>query len=164
RRAGEDVPLLRPGGRRRVDGPRHDRAPRRLLPAAREPGAEMILLLALLLAGHAASPAAAATAAAASVSWTVAADTSAATGSETRIVYRPAVSPLGAKLEPDTLASATTSFAVVKAEAQKDGSWIWTVLPLDEGKLSFVSRWKLDGQAAAAPPVELAARAPAVPK
>jgi len=115
----------------------------------------MILVLALILAGNAA---------AATVDFTVAAATSAATGSETQIVYRPTVSPLGAKLEPDVLASGTTSFAVVKAEARKDGSWVWTVLPLDEGKLSFVSRWKLDGQAASAAPVELAARAPSVPK
>ncbi|HXS99411.1 MAG TPA: hypothetical protein VN915_01950 [Elusimicrobiota bacterium] len=124
----------------------------------------MIVILALLLAGNGAAANAAAPAAAANVSWSVSADTSALTGSETRIVYRPSVEPIGARLEPDVLASGTTSFAVVKAEAQKDGSWAWTVLPLDEGKLSFVSRWKLDGQAAAAPPVELAARAPAVPK
>ena len=115
----------------------------------------MIIILALMLAGNAA---------AANVSWTVAGDTSALVGSEARITYRPAVSPLGAKLEPDVLASASTTFAIVKAEAEKDGSWTWTVLPLDEGMLSFVSRWKLDGQDAAAPPVALATRAPAVAK
>ena len=115
----------------------------------------MIIILALMLAGNAA---------AADVTWTVAGDTSALVGSETRIVYRPTVTPVGTKLEPDVLASATTSFAIVKAEAEKDGSWSWTVLPLDEGKLLFVSRWKLDGQAAAAPSVSLSARAPGVPK
>jgi hypothetical protein len=103
-------------------------------------------------------------AAAADVSWTVAGDTSALVGSEARIVYRPTVTPPGTKLEPDVLASATTSFAVMKAEADKDGSWTWTILPLDEGMLSFTSRWKLDGKDAAAPPIALATRAPAVPK
>ena len=115
----------------------------------------MMVLLALPLAGKAS---------AADVSWTVVGDTSALVGTETRIVYRPTVTPVGTKLEPDVLASATTSFAVVRAEPEKDGSWSWTVLALDEGKLLFTSRWKLDGQAAAAPPVALAARAPAVPK
>ncbi len=115
----------------------------------------MTAILALMLAGQAA---------AADVSWTVAGDTSALVGTEAHIVYRPTVSPLGAKLEPDVLDSATTSFAVVKAEAEKDGSWTWTVLPLDEGMLSFVARWKLDGQDAAAPPVTLPSRAPAVAK
>jgi hypothetical protein len=115
----------------------------------------MIVILALMLAGNAA---------AADVSWSVAGATSALVGSEAHIVYRPTVSPVGTKLEPDVLASATTSFAVVKAEAGKDGSWTWTVLPLDEGVLSFIARWKLDGQDAAAPPVALSARAPSVPK
>ena len=114
-----------------------------------------MIILALWLAGNAA---------AADVSWTVAGDTSALVGSETRVVYRPTVTPLGAKLEPDVLASATTSFAVVKTEAEKDGSWTWTILPLDEGNLLFTSRWKLDGQSAAAPPIALATRAPGVPK
>ena len=113
-----------------------------------------MIILALMLAGNAA---------AANVSWSVAGDTSALVGSEARIVYRPAM-PSGTKLEPDLLASGTTSFAVIKAEAEKDGSWTWTVLPLDEGMLLFTSRWKLDGKDAAAPPVALAVRAPAVPK
>lgn len=115
----------------------------------------MMIILALCLAGPAA---------AANVSWSVEADTSALVGTEARIVYRPTVTPLGARLEPDILAAATTSFAVVKAEAEKDGSWSWNVLPLDEGRLSFTSRWKLDGQDVAGPPVALAARAPAVAK
>jgi hypothetical protein len=115
----------------------------------------MTVLLALILAANAA---------AATVSFTVAADTSAATGSETRVVYRPTVDPAGTRLEPDALASGTTSFAVVKAEAQTDGSWVWTILPLDEGRLAFVSRWKLDGRPVAAPPAVLEARAPAVAK
>lgn len=142
----------------------------------------MIVILVLMLAGSgaapaaaaaaaapaaaatAAAPAAAAAAAAANVSWTVAGDTSALVGSEARIVYRPTVSPVGTTLEPDILASATTSFALLKAEAGKDGSWTWIVLPLDEGMLSFTSRWRLDGLPVAAPPFALAARAPAVPK
>jgi hypothetical protein len=115
----------------------------------------MIVILALWLAGNAA---------AADVSWTVAGDTSALVGSEARIVYRPTVTPVGTKLEPDVLASATTSFAIVKAAAGKDGEWTWTVLPLDEGALRFVARWKLDGKEAAAPPVALAARTPPVPR
>ena len=49
----------------------------------------MIVLPALLLAGNAL---------AASVSFSVAADTAAATGSETKIVYRPAVEPAGSRL------------------------------------------------------------------
>ncbi len=113
-----------------------------------------MFLLALLLAGPAA---------AADVSWTVAGDTAAFVGSEARIVYRPSV-PLGAALAPDALASETTTFAIVKAEAGKDGAWTWTVLPLDEGRLSFVARWKLDGKDAAAPPFTIAARAPQMPK
>lgn len=116
----------------------------------------MIVILALMLAGNAAN--------AADVSWSVAGDTSALVGSETRIVYRPTVSPVGEKLEPDALASASTTCAIVKVEAQQDGSWAWTILPLDEGNLQFTARWKLDGQAAAAPPVALATRAPSVPK
>jgi len=114
----------------------------------------MIILLALMLAGPAL---------AADVSWTVSGDTAALVGSEARVFYQPAIAP-GAKLMPDVLASATTSFAVVKAVAGQDGSWTWVVLPLDEGTLSFVARWKLDGKDVAATPVMLAARAPTVPK
>ena len=121
----------------------------------------MIFALVLMLAG----PVAAANAApAATVSWSVAGDTAALVGSEAHIVYRPAVAPAGAKLEPDVLASGSTTFAIVKTEAQKDGSWVWTVLPLDGGMLSFVARWKLDGLFASAPPILIAARVPAVAK
>jgi hypothetical protein len=100
---------------------------------------------------------------AADVAWIVSGDTSTLVGAEARLVYRPSV-PLGSALAPDALASATTGFAVVKAEAGKDGTWTWTVLPLDEGKLSFIARWKLDGKDAAAPPVEIEARVPEMPK
>ena len=114
----------------------------------------MILFLSWMLAGSAA---------AADLSWSVSGDTAAFVGSEARIVYRPAPLP-GASLKPDVLASATTSFAVVSAEAGKDGSWTWAVLPLDQGARTFVARWKLDGKEASSPPVTLAARAPAVPQ
>jgi hypothetical protein len=105
----------------------------------------------------------AAAARAADVAWTVSADSTALVGAEAVVVYRPTV-PLGAALAPDALASATTSFAVVKAEARKDGSWIWNVLPLDAGNLSFTARWKLDGNSVDAPAVKLAVRAPDLPK
>jgi hypothetical protein len=97
------------------------------------------------------------------IPWNVAAATSAIVGAETEIVFRPTLTP-GAKLEPDALASGTTSFAVVKAEARPDGSWAWTVLPLDEGRLEFVARWKIDGKAADAAPVRMTVRGPDLPK
>ena len=101
--------------------------------------------------------------AAADVSWNATASTSALVGAETEIVYRPATAP-GVRLEPDALASATTGFAVVKIEARSDGGWTWTVLPLDEGRLEFVSRWKLDGSPVAAPPIRILSRGPDLPK
>ena len=95
--------------------------------------------------------------------WNISGDTSALVGAEATIVYHPALAA-GAKLQPDVLASATTDFAVVKTEARPDGSWAWTVLPLQEGAASFVARWSIDGKTAAAPPVTIAARAPDLPK
>jgi hypothetical protein len=118
---------------------------------------KFLAMIAVLASGLGGRPASA------DVLWTVSADTSASVGAETRAVYRPSL-PAGAKLEPDALASATTSFAVVKTEAGTDGTWTWTLLPLDEGALEFVARWKLDGKDAAAPPVRIAARAPGIAK
>ncbi|MDE2511151.1 MAG: hypothetical protein KGL74_08515 [Elusimicrobia bacterium] len=102
-------------------------------------------------------------ASAAEVSWTISGDTAAAVGAEAVLVYRPSTAP-GSKLEPDALASGTTSFAVVKAEARPDGSWAWTILPLDEGTAGFVARWKLDGRETDSPPASITARAPQLPK
>ena len=105
----------------------------------------------------------AAPAAALEPSWEVSGATSALVGAETFLAYKPSV-PSGAKLEADPLSSATTDFAVVKAESRPDGTWAWTVLPLNEGRLSFTARWLLDGRAVAAPPVPLAAVTPGIPK
>ena len=97
------------------------------------------------------------------IPWNVSGDTRAVVGAEARIVYRPATAA-GATLAPDALASATTAFAVVKTEALPDGSWAWTVLPLDAGALDFVARWTVDGKPAEAPPVRLAVGGPDLPK
>lgn len=102
-------------------------------------------------------------AAAAEIAWEVSGDTAAPTGGEAHLVYKAAVAP-GSALKPDPLASSTSSFAVVKAEARPDGAWAWTVLPLDEGRLSFTARWTLDGKPAEAPPAVIEARVPDVPK
>jgi len=99
--------------------------------------------------------------AAALPSWEVAAATSALVGAETVVVYKPSVAP-GARLAPDALASATTDFAVLKAEGRPDGTWAWTLLPLDEGRKSFVARWTLDGAPAAAPAALLPVSTPKV--
>lgn len=115
-------------------------------------------MTAVLLAALLCAPAAAA-----QVSWSVAAATGALVGAETTVVYRPTV-PAGAKLSPDALASGTTGFAVVKAEARPDGGWAWTLVPLDEGVSRFTARWTLDGKPLDAPAVELSARAPELPK
>ena len=105
----------------------------------------------------------AAPAAAADVSWSVFGDTAALVGAEARVVYKTTVAA-GEKLEPQPLVSATTGFAVVKVEAGTDGTWTWTLLPLDEGKLSFTALWKLNGVDVSAPTVEIAAHAPPVAK
>jgi hypothetical protein len=94
--------------------------------------------------------------------WKIAGATAAAVGYETVFVYAPPVAP-GAKLVADTLASATTGFAIVKAEALPDGTWAWTLLPLDEGKKTFVARWTLDGKPFAAPAVEIPVSIPKLP-
>ncbi|MBI3563713.1 MAG: hypothetical protein HY079_00795 [Elusimicrobia bacterium] len=115
------------------------------------------LLLAVLLA-----PAArAADAPTPAVSWEIAGATAASVGSETYFSYKPTVAP-GAKLLPDALASAATDFAVVKAEAKPDGTWLWTVLPLEEGKRRFTARWTLDGAPVAAPTVEIPVATPPI--
>ncbi|MDE2490528.1 MAG: hypothetical protein KGM24_06745, partial [Elusimicrobia bacterium] len=106
---------------------------------------------------------AAAPAAAQSPAWTVSGATAATLGVDARLVYRASVPP-GAKLAPDALASAATNFAVVKVAPLPDGSWAWTVLPLNVGRLSFVARWILDGKSVAAPPAALEVAGPALPK
>jgi hypothetical protein len=92
----------------------------------------------------------------------VSGDTAALVGADARVVYRATV-PAGAKLVPDALGSATTGYAVVGAAASPDGSWTWTVVPLDAGDAPFVARWTLDGAPVESPPVRLAAAAPPLP-
>jgi hypothetical protein len=115
-----------------------------------------VILPALLLALSGA-------ASAADSAWTVAGDSSAVLGGEAVIVYRPSAASAAA-LTADTLAANTTSFAVVKAEARSDGSWAWTVVPLNVGALEFTARWTQSGRAVAAPPALLAVAAPPVAK
>ncbi len=95
--------------------------------------------------------------------WKISGATAASVGAETVFVYVPPV-PDAAKMTADTLASTTTGFAVVKAEARPDGSWAWTVLPLDEGRKTFVARWTRDGAPYAAPPVEIPVKTPGIEK
>jgi hypothetical protein len=108
-----------------------------------------LLALRLALPASAAEPA-----------WTVSGATSAVLGGEAELVYR--VSAPAAALTPDPLASGTTAFAVVKAEARPDGSWAWTVLALDVGPREFTARWKSGDAPVAAPPARLLVTAPQV--
>ncbi len=97
---------------------------------------------------------------AASLSWSVSPATAATLGAETVFVYR--ADPAPADLKPDALASGTTDFAVVGVDRRADGSWAWTVLPLNLGKLEFVARWTARGAALAAPPARVAVDAPKI--
>jgi hypothetical protein len=73
--------------------------------------------------------------------------------------------PAGSKLAPDALASSTTDFVVVAAGFDADAAaWTWTLLPVEEGRLSFKARWTLDGKPLEAPPVEMTVRTPDMPK
>jgi hypothetical protein len=94
--------------------------------------------------------------------WSVSGDTAAVLGEEARVVYRATVPP-GTALKPDALASGTSDFAVVKAESEKDGSWAWTILPLNAGRLAFTAHWTAGGEAAEAPAVQLFVREPDLP-
>ncbi|NNN07506.1 MAG: hypothetical protein HKL90_16575 [Elusimicrobia bacterium] len=105
----------------------------------------------------------AAAASAAPNAWTVSGASTAVLGSNAVLVYRPAA-PIAGKLAPDVLACGTTDFAVVKAAARPDGSWAWTVLPMNMGALDFTARWTLDGRALTAPTVRLNVTAPKVAK
>ena len=115
----------------------------------------MTALLALLLALPAR---------AADLEWKTSAATAAFVGAETVVGYRVAV-PAGSQLAPDALASSTTDFIVVAAGFDADASaWTWTLLPVEEGRLTFKARWTLDGRALEAPPVEMLVRTPDMPK
>ena len=102
-------------------------------------------------------------AAAAEPAWKIAGATAASVGTQTVFVYTPPLPP-DAKLAADTLASAATDFAVLKAEALPDGSWAWTLLPLDEGTRTFIARWTLDGAPYAAPAVQIPVSTPGIEK
>jgi len=96
--------------------------------------------------------------------WKIAAATAALVGTETVVGYRPAL-PRSSKLEPDVLASSTSDFIVVRADFDaKQSAWLWTLLPVAEGRLVFAARWKLDGRDIESPPVTLSLKAPDVPK
>ena len=84
-------------------------------------------------------------------SWQISSSSVAVLAAETEVVYRGA--PPGLKADPS--ASMTGDFAVVKAE-EKDGAWIWTILPLSTGTVSFTARYQTaDGKALEATPVPL---------
>jgi hypothetical protein len=114
----------------------------------------ILAALALALAGAAS---------AADPAWTVSGDSAAVLGGEAAVVYAPSPAPTG-KLAADALASTTTGFAVVKVEARPDGSWAWTILPLNVGPMDFTPHWTLDGRALAGPPARLAVSAPKIAK
>ena len=96
--------------------------------------------------------------------WKIAAATAALVGAETVVGYRPALPP-SSKLEPDVLASSTSDFIVVRADFDaKESSWLWTLLPVAEGRPAFIARWKLDGREIESPPVTLSLKTPDVPK
>lgn len=116
------------------------------------------LLLAMAMAKAEASAAAPP---AAEPSWTVSAATAATLGAEFTAVYR--LAPSGGGLAPDALASQTTAFAIVSAAVRPDGSWAWTLLPLDAGRLSFTARWTRDGRPLAAPPLTVSVAEPSLP-
>lgn len=101
---------------------------------------------------------------AADLEWKTSAATAAFVGAETIVGYRVSA-PAGARLEPDVLASATTDFVVVSAGFDERASaWTWTLLPVEEGRLSFKARWTLDGKPLESPPVWLMVRSPDLPK
>ncbi|MEK7383796.1 MAG: hypothetical protein AAB262_11005 [Elusimicrobiota bacterium] len=115
----------------------------------------MTALLALLLALPAR---------AADLEWKTAAATTAVVGSETVVGYRVTL-PATSHLAPDALASSTTDFVVVSAGFDAVASaWTWTLLPVEEGRLSFKARWTLDGKPLQSPPIEMLVRTPDVPK
>jgi len=94
--------------------------------------------------------------------WSVAAATSAAVGTETTVAYRVSVPP-GSNLTPNALASSTSDFLVLQAAFDPAAqAWLWTLLPIGEGRLSFTSRWSLGGESIEAPPVALTVRTPDV--
>ncbi len=105
----------------------------------------------------------AAAASAAPGAWTVSGASTAVLGADAVLVYRPAA-PVAGALKPDALASGTTDFVVTQAAARPDGSWAWTVLPMNVGALDFTARWTLDGRALAAPTVRLSVTAPKIAK
>ncbi|OGS40534.1 MAG: hypothetical protein A2506_11770 [Elusimicrobia bacterium RIFOXYD12_FULL_66_9] len=113
----------------------------------------MTALLALLLALPAR---------AVDLEWKTTASTAASVGTETLIGYRVEL-PASSRLEPDVLGSSTTDFIVVSAGFDaSSAAWVWTLLPVEEGRLAFKARWTLDGQPLESPPVEMLVRTPDV--
>lgn len=96
------------------------------------------------------------------LTWSVTAATSASVGSETTVVYRASVPP-GSQLTPNALASSTSDFLVLQAAFDPNSqAWLWTLLPIGEGRLSFTSRWSIGSETIEAPPVALTVRTPDV--
>ncbi|MEK7389984.1 MAG: hypothetical protein AAB036_09820 [Elusimicrobiota bacterium] len=93
-------------------------------------------------------------------SWQVQASSIAVLAADTTVSYRGAPP----RLQADTPASANEDFAVVKAQ-ESDGAWVWTILPLSTGTVSFVARYLTEqGQPLAAPPVSFRVEEAVVPK
>ncbi len=81
--------------------------------------------------------------------WEISSSSVAVLAAESSVVYRGG--PAG--LRADAQGSNTSDIIVVKA-TQRDGAWVWTLLPLSTGPLSFVARYQApDGAAVAAPPI-----------
>ncbi len=83
--------------------------------------------------------------------WQISSSSVAVLAAESSVIYRGG--PAG--LKADKEGSSTNDIVVVKAE-ERDGSWLWTLLPLSTGTSSFTARFQApDGKAVAAPPVAL---------
>lgn len=78
--------------------------------------------------------------------WQVLASSVAVLAAETTVIYRGGP----ADLRADPAASNTGNVVVVKTE-EKDGAWLWTLLPLSTGTFPFTAHYRMaDGKALAA--------------